>query len=126
MQALAMAGIQPTRLLDMLDQAGVAVPRVEEYDNPAQQTAVLDLWCVSEAFERMPPVVVQATREYRQALLAKQAGALASLQGMIGPEMPPSAPSEKGQPSPPREAGTAGGQPAAPPSMTTPAPGGAR
>ena len=125
MQALAMAGIQPTRLLDMLDQAGVPIPRVEEFDNPAQQVAVLDLWCVSEAFEHMPPVVVQATREYRQALLSKQAMSLASLQGMLGPEAPASAPAEKGQPSPPREPGTAGGQPAAPPSMTTPAPGGA-
>lgn len=127
MQVLAQRGITPPNLLDSLQQAGITVPVVEDQDDPVQQMQVLNLWRVSEEFERMPPLVHQVAREYGERLLQKLTSQLSAMGAQDpsapGPEGPPqggpggSPPAPKGTPSPPRETGQPAGMP--PPRLPT-------
>lgn len=118
---LAQRGITPPSLLDALQQAGVDIPTVEDYDDPVQQMGVLDGWRASEEFERMPKLVHQAAREYAKRLMEKMASQMQSM-GMQDPNAPTppgaegvegpgqaSPPAEKGTPSPPKEPAGGGG-----------------
>lgn len=122
MDVLAQRGISPPMLLDSLQQAGVTVPTVEDQDDPMQQMAVLNLWRVSEEFERMPPLVHQVAREYGMKLQEKMASQLTAM-GAQDPSLPApgegpgpqqgSAPAPKGTPSPPKAPGQPAGTPPA-------------
>jgi hypothetical protein len=114
LDVLAQRGIQPPSLIDSLQQAGLTVPAVEEQDNAVQQLSALDLWSVSEEFERMPPLVHQVVREYRERLIGKLTTQLQSM-GQQAPDGSGqgSAPAPKGTPSPPKAPGQPAGMPPA-------------
>lgn len=127
MDLLGQRGVAPPSLIDSLQQAGITVPVVEDQDDPVQQMQVLNLWRVSEEFERMPPLVHQVAREYGDRLLQKLTSQLSAMGAQDpsapGPEGPPqggpggSPPAPKGTPSPPRETGQPAGMP--PPRLPT-------
>lgn len=110
MQLLASQGIQPPQILNMLRDAGVRIPLVEDYDDHAQHLRTLDDWRLSDGFDAVHPMVKQAAREHadqhKKALTGQMVG--------IGKQMPPpgagaggSQPAPKGQPSPPKQPGQA-------------------
>lgn len=100
---------RPPRLLDDLRAAGARVPVVEQFDDHAQHVLALTEWCVTEAFERLPDPVKQATREHLLEHLEKLTAGLASQEGLMGgPPAGPegSAPKELGTPSQPAQRGS--------------------
>ena len=103
---LAQRGIMAPKFTDMLREAGIAVPTVEEYDNDAQHLLELDQWSVTDGFEKLPPTVAQVAREHRRDHREKMTQQLVAMGEQSMPE-----PGEKGQPSPPKPKGTPGGQP---------------
>ncbi len=113
MQALASAGIQPPSVLNMLRDAGVPIPMVEDYDDHAQHLRTLDDWRLSDGYDAVHPLVKQAAREHADQHKKMLTQTLTS----IGQQMPQpgqeaaggSQPAPKGQPSPPKDKGQAGG-----------------
>ena len=112
MQTLAAAGIQPPSVLNMLRDAGVQIPLVEDYDDHAQHLRTLDDWRLSDGYDAVHPLVKQAAREHADQHKKMLTQTLTSM----GQQMPQpdqqnggSAPAPKGQPSPPKESGKPGG-----------------
>lgn len=114
MQMLGAAGINPPQILNMLRDAGVQIPMVEDYDDHAQHLRTLDDWRLSDGFDAVHPMVKQAAREHAEQHKKMLTQTLTS----IGQQMPQpdqqnaggSQPAPKGQPSPPKNQGGAGGQ----------------
>jgi hypothetical protein len=108
-ESLMMAGIQPPSVLRMLRDAGVNIPRVEDYDDHAMHLRALDLWRLSDGFDAIHPLVKQAAREHAQEHKKALQQQLVSMGGQTPPEMQApgggSPPAEKGNPSPPKESG---------------------
>jgi len=109
MQTLAAAGIRPPSVLNMLRDAGVQIPMVEDYDDHAQHIRMLDDWRLSDGFDAVHPLVKQAAREHadqhKQQMTQSLMG-IGSQQPMPEPgQQQGSAPAPKGQPSPPKQAG---------------------
>jgi hypothetical protein len=108
-ESLSMAGIQPPSVLRMLRDAGINVPRVEDYDDHAMHLRALDLWRLSDGFDAIHPLVKQAAREHAQEHKKALQQQLVSMGGQTPPEMQApgggSPPAEKGNPSPPKESG---------------------
>jgi hypothetical protein len=111
-------GIHPPLVLDLLRTAGVNVPTVEDYDDHAAHLRMLDDWRLSDGFDAVHPMVRQAAREHADAHKKALTGQLTSM----GAQQPPadaggrgSAPAPKGQPSPPKQPGSAPGSSAAMP-----------
>ncbi len=114
MQALAAAGIQPPSVLNMLRDAGVQIPMVEDYDEHAQHLRTLDDWRLSDGYDAVHPLVKQAAREHAEQHKKQMTQTLMG----IGAQMPMpqpgqqegSQPAPKGQPSPPKQQGQPAGQ----------------
>lgn len=105
-ELLAARGITPPKFTDMLRDAGIMVPTVEEYDNDPQHLLELDQWSITDGFEKLPPTVAQVAREHRRDHREKLSQQLVAMGDQSMPE-----PGQKGEPSPAKPKGTPGGQP---------------
>jgi hypothetical protein len=113
-QALAASGIQPPSVLNMLRDAGVQIPMVEDYDDHAQHMRTLDDWRLSDGFDAVHPLVKQAAREHAEQHKKSMTQTLMGIgaqQPMPQPgQQQGSQPAPKGQPSPPKQGGQPAGQ----------------
>jgi hypothetical protein len=108
-QTLAASGIQPPTVLELLRDAGVVIPSVEDFDDHAQHLRTLDDWRLADGFDAVHPLVRQAAREHAEQHKKMMTHTLMG----IGQQMPPpdqqnpqgSQPAPKGQPSPPKQPG---------------------
>lgn len=114
MQALVAAGIQPPSVLNMLRDAGVKIPMVEDFDDHAQHLRTLDDWRLSDGFDAVHPLVKQAAREHadqHKKSMTQTLMGIGAQQPMPEPgQQQGSAPAPKGQPSPPKQQGQPAGQ----------------
>jgi hypothetical protein len=114
MQTLMASGIQPPQVLNMLRDAGVAIPTVEDYDDHAQHMRMLDDWRLSDGYDAVHPLVKQAAREHadqHKKALAQTMLSIGAQQPMPQPgQQQGSQPAPKGQPSPPKQPGQPAGQ----------------
>ena len=113
-QTLAAAGIQPPSVLNMLRDAGVQIPMVEDYDDHAQHMRTLDDWRLSDGYDAVHPLVKQAAREHadqHKKQMTQTLMGIGAQQPMPEPgQQQGSAPAPKGQPSPPKQQGQPAGQ----------------
>lgn len=112
MMEAAARGIHPPLILDLLRTAGINVPSVEDYDDHAAHLRMLDDWRLSDGFDAVHPMVRQAAREHadshKQALTG-QLSAMGAQQPLTDGAGAGSQPNPKGQPSPPKQPGSAPG-----------------
>lgn len=108
-QTLAAAGIQPPSVLNMLRDAGVQIPMVEDYDDHAQHMRTLDDWRLSDGYDAVHPLVKQAAREHadqHKKQMTQTLMGIGAQQPMPQPgQQQGSQPAPKGQPSPPKQQG---------------------
>lgn len=107
MSALSAQGISPPSVLNMLRDAGLDVPSVEDFDDHAAHLRALDLWRLSDGYEAVHPLVKQAAREHADQHKKLLSGQLANMGLQTPPDagQGPSQPAPKGQPSPPKDKG---------------------
>jgi hypothetical protein len=112
-EQLAARGIQKPRLLGDMRAAGIEVPEVEWQDDPLIQLETLRRWALGDAYEKMPEMVKQLTRELQEELVQKAGQQLAAMASQESGETQGSEAAPKGQPSPPKQPGQPAGTPTA-------------
>jgi hypothetical protein len=109
METVMAAGIMPPRLSDAMRHAGIDIPTVEWQDDPLIQLETLRRWALTDAFDKMPPIVIQLAREMQEDLSRKTAEQLAAAASQMPMETPGSEPAAKGTPSEPKQPGQPAG-----------------
>ena len=110
MQTLAAQGIKPPQLTEVMRQAGVNLPLVEDFHNHAMELKALDDFRKSDGYDKIEEMGKQLLREHAEAhksAMAAQVQAMAQQQPM-GTQQG-SAPNPRGAPSPAKSSPVPGG-----------------